>query len=322
MLASLLATVALAPGLAAPPAATASAPAGTLMGVNAGTEVLDLRGARAMDAKVVRFSVRASTPRVRWLLAWDRRYARLGIRLQPVMTFDGGMLSAREAKGLVALARLPGVTDIELGNETSYGYQYGDGYADASYRRRARVYAVRVKEAAEALNPHGIGVLAQADDGGSGSSTWVREMFASVPHLSRYVAAWAIHPYTNQRTASAPDTLGVPKMRRMVAQLAAVGDRSTPIAVTEWGVASDAGRALDDGGRLTSAEAATILETTVPKVLAGIGSHPLQSFLLYQLRDRAPHGRSSSHEMYFGALSRSDRSKGPFTVAAKQLLSG
>ena len=324
MLASLLATVALAPGLAAPSppaAATAAAPLpGTLMGVNAGTETLDLRGARALGAKVVRFSVAASRPGVRWLLDWDRRYARLGIRLQPVMTFDGGMLSAREAKGLVVLDRLPGLKDVELGNETSYGYQYGDGHADASYRERARTYAVRVKEAAEALNPHGIGVLAQAEDGGSNTSVWVREMFAAVPDLSRYVAAWVIHPYTDQRTVSAPDTLGVPKMRRMVAQLAAFGDRTTPIAITEWGVANDAGRALDDGGHLTSAEAATILETTVPKVLAGLGSHPLQSFLLYQLRDRAPHGSSTSHEMYFGALTRRDGTKGPFTAAVGRLL--
>jgi len=322
MLALMLATLALSPGHARSARPAAVRPAGALMGVNAGTEPLDLRGARSVGAKVVRVHFPASKPGLRWLLDWDRRYARRGIALQPVATFDGGMLSAREAKGLVALDRLPGLKDVELGNETSYGYQYGDGHADASYRARARVYAVRVREAAEALNPHGIGVLAQAEDGGSGSNTWVREMFASVPNLSRYVAAWVIHPYPDQLTATQPDTQGVPKMRRMVAQLAEAGDTRTPIAITEWGVADDEGRTLDNGASLSSAEAAQILDATVPKLLAAAGRHPIQSFLLYQLRDQAPHGRSRSREMYFGALTRHDGSKGPLTGAVRALLSG
>ena len=320
MLALMLATLALSPGHALSARAAAVRPPGALMGVNAGTETLDLRGARALGAKVVRVHFPASKPGLRWLLDWDRRYARRGIALQPVATFDGSMLSAREAKGLVALARLPGLKDDELGNQTSYGYQYGDGHADASYRARARLYAVRVREAAEVLNPHGIGVLAQAEDGGSGSNTWVREMFASVPNLSRYVAAWVIHPYPDQLTAAQPDTQGVPKMERMVAQLAEAGDTTTPIAITEWGVANDEGRALDNGASLTSSEAAKIAETTVPRILAATGRHPVQSFLLYQVRDQAPHGESNSREMYFGALTRSGGSKGPFTTAAQRLL--
>jgi len=297
-------------------------PPGTLKGINAGTETLDLTGADTLRAKVVRIHFSASEPGVSWLPEWNQRYAEHGVKLQPVVTFDGHMLSAQEAKGLVSLDRLPGLEDVELGNETSYGYQYGDGYTAASYKERARVYAVRVREAAEVLNPHGIGVLAQAEDGGSGSNTWVKEMFASVPNLSRYVAAWVIHPYTNQRTAAQSDTQGVPKMERMVAQLAEVGDTTTPIAITEWGVSSDEGRTLDNGASLTSSEAAKIAETTVPRLLAATGRHPVQSFLLYQVRDQAPHGESTSREMYFGALTRSDGSKGPFTTAIQKLLAG
>lgn len=289
-------------------------------GVNAGTEQADLLGVSDLHARLVRLAFSAAEPGAPWLAEWDSLYAEHGAAILPLATFDGRMLSPAEAKGLVALDRLPGVRDVELGNETSYGYQYGDGYQDASYRERARVYALRVKEAAEALAPHGIGVLAQAEDGGSGSPVWVDEMFAAVPDLSRYVAGWTIHPYSNQRTAAEPDTLGVPKMQRMVADLAAEGDTTTPIDVTEWGVASDNGVPLDDGARLTYAEAAQIVGETIPRLIAAAGSHPVADFLVYQLRDQRQAGSGDDHEWYFGALTHTDGSKGAYTTAIERLL--
>ena len=36
------------------------------------------------------------------------------------------------------------VQQIEFGNETSYGYQYGDTWSDASYANRAEQYATRL----------------------------------------------------------------------------------------------------------------------------------------------------------------------------------
>ncbi len=217
----------------------------TVTGVNAQAEPADFRAVGELRARLVRLHIEPREAGSRWLLRVARDYARVGARIQPVVTFDGTMLTPAEVKDLVALDRIPGLQDVELGNETSYGYQYRDGYTDSSYKERARVYAVRVKEAAEALNPHGIGVLAQAEDGGSGSPVWVQEMFASVPDLSQYVAGWTIHPYPDQRTAGATDTYGVPKMRRMVADLAEQGDTTTPIDVTEWGVPSDGGARLE-----------------------------------------------------------------------------
>jgi hypothetical protein len=295
-------------------------PKGTLMGVNAGTEPLDLTGVSTLRAKVVRVHFSASEATAPWLLEWDKRYAERGVVMQPVATFDGRVLSAAEAKGLVALDKLPGLKNVELGNETSYGYQYRDGYSSSSYKERARLYAVRVREAAEALNPHGIGVLAQAEDGGSGSSTWVKEMFASVPTLSRYVSAWVIHPYSNQHSPSQPDSYGVPKMERMVANLAEQGDTTTPIAVTEWGVSTDEGLALNNGTSLTYAEAGKIAETTVPRLFAAAKRHPIASFIVYQVRDQREHKATTDHEMYFGALSHTDGNKGGYTTAIEKLM--
>jgi hypothetical protein len=295
-------------------------PATFLTGVNSGTETADLTAVTTLHAKLVRLHLSAPEEGASWLDEWDKRYRERGVQVQPLVTFDGRVLTAAEAKGLVGLDRLPGVTDVELGNETSYGYQYKDTFAASSYKERARLYAVRVKETAEVLNPHGIGVLAQAEDGGSGSSTWVKEMFASVPTLSRYVAGWTIHPYSNQRSPAEPDTSGVPKMERMVTNLAEQGDTTTPIDVTEWGESSDEGQTLDNGTHLTYAEAAQIAETTIPKLITAAKRHPIASFLVYQVRDEKAHKTTTDHEYFFGALTNTGGAKGAYTTAMQKLM--
>jgi hypothetical protein len=291
-----------------------------LTGVNAGTETGDLTAVTTLHAKLVRLQVAAPEEGASWLDEWDRRYRERGVQLQPLVTFNGRVLTAAEAKALVGLDRLGGVADVELGNETSYSYQYKDNFASASYKERARLYAARVRETAEVLNPHGIGVLAQAEDGGSGSSNWVKEMFASVPTLSRYVAGWTIHPYSSQRSPSEPDRSGVPKMERMVANLAEQGDTTTPIDVTEWGESSDEGQTLDDGSHLTYSEAAQIAETTIPKLIAAAKRHPIASFLLYKDRDLKAHKTTGEREAFFGALTSTGGAKGAYTTAIQKLM--
>lgn len=295
-------------------------PAKFLAGVNGGTETADLTAATTLHAKLVRLHLAAPEQGASWLDEWDKRYRERGVQVLPLVTFNGRILTAAEAKALVGLDRLPGVTDVELGNETSYSYQYKDNFAATSYRERARLYAVRVKETAEVLNPHGIGVLAQAEDGGSGSSNWVKEMFAAVPNLTRYVAGWTIHPYSNQRSPSEPDTSGVPKMERMVANLAEQGDTTTPIDITEWGESSDEGQTLDNGTHLTYSEAAQIVETTVPKLIAAAKRHPIASFLVYKDRDLKAPKSSSEHEAFYGALTNAGSAKGAYTTAIQKLM--
>ena len=74
---------------------------------------------------------------------------------------------------------------IEFGNETSYSHQYGDTWSDQSYKDRAKLYATRFAQAHAAIAGTGrqVGLLAQADDGGTGSSAWVNGMFDAVPNL-------------------------------------------------------------------------------------------------------------------------------------------
>jgi hypothetical protein len=238
--------------------------------------------------------------------------AKTGTTLQPLFSFYGRIPSAAEAKALGAVAKaVPSIRHLEFGNETSYGYQYGDGYASGSYKERARRYAVLVREAAEAVAPYGDGILCQAEDGGSGSSAWVDEMFAAVPNLTQYVAGWTIHPYTNGGTA---------KLERMVSDLARHGDTRTPVDVTEWGVPSDNGRTLSDGTHYTTSEAAALVAQSTIALRAAALEHPLGSFIVYQIRDQQPSGATTNREAYFGVLTHSGAAKGALTTAIEGLL--
>ena len=82
-----------------------------------------------------------------------------------------------------------------------------------------------------------VGLLGQADDGGSGSANWVNHMFAAVPNLDAMVDGWTVHPY-------GPRDTWKPKIDRLIAQTAANGAPATiPIDITEYGLSTDNGSA-------------------------------------------------------------------------------
>ncbi|MGO9319785.1 MAG: hypothetical protein ACLQBY_03120 [Solirubrobacteraceae bacterium] len=296
--------------------------AGFSPGIDEGVEALDFKANQTLGAKLARVEFGLGEAHLaEHVAAVAAQLAKTGTRLQPLVTFDGRIPSGAEAKALGAVAAaVPSVTHFEFGNETSFGYQYNDGYTNASYKERARRYAVLVKEADEAVAPYGDGILCQAEDGGSGSAVWVDEMFAAVPNLSAYVAGWVIHPYSNQTTAHGTDTYGIPKLERMVADLAAFGNTTTPIDVTEWGIASDNGPTLDNGVHMTYAEAGEALRADVPLLRKAAGSHPIDSFIVYQDRDQAEPGANTDHEGYFGALTHQGGAKGGYTEAVEKLM--
>jgi hypothetical protein len=267
-------------------------------------------------------------------------YAKAGIKPLLLAGFDGTMPSAAEARNLASWASEfgPGgtfwegktfpadtaVTNIEFGNETSYSYQYSDTssasnwYSLASYKTRAQTYALRFKEAYEAIHTAGasVGLLAQADDGGSGSSEWVHNMFVAVPNLGQIAAGWTIHPYGPKWESS---------INRLISQTSSAGAPSTvPIFVTEWGLATNNGRCLSDNYGfnkcMTYQEAATTLQSSLSVMRSRYGSR-LAAFYLFQARDQQASGSSSEREAYFGALQSDEQAKGAYTTTVQSLLS-
>ncbi len=313
-----------------PPPTESPAPSGGFEpGINSGTNpTLDVEGAAKLGARIVRiaFGIGESAAQMESVIAM---YAAKGIRVAPLADFDGTMPSPAEAQNLAGWARAYGpggsywakhgngqlaVQTIEFGNETSQGYQYGNNAGEPAYQARAETYAVRVKEAAEAITASGVkvGVLATDEDW---TGDWMNGMFAAVPNLGSYIAGWVTHPYgTGWRS----------KLETVVKQSAAHGaPASLPVDITEWGISSDNGLCLTENYGLnpcmTYQEAAETLRKEVAEIRAYLGSRQ-GLFLLYQVRDQSEPGQTNNREAYFGLLQHELKPKGAYTTAAEELL--
>jgi hypothetical protein len=228
----------------------------------------------------------------------------------------GGSFWANRGDGDLA------VQQIEFGNETSYGYQYGDTYSDGSYASRAEQYATRFAQARFAIAGTGrdVGLLAQADDGGTGSSNWVDHMFRAVPDLGQMVDGWIVHPY-------GPRSRWEPKIDALIASTAAHGaPASIPIDVTEYGISSADGAPLSDNygwpTNLTYAQAAAALETTIAEMRLDPAIGPrLRDFVIYAAHDLRPPGASTEREQHFGALQDNLAGKGAYSTEVRDQLS-
>jgi hypothetical protein len=289
--------------------------------------------ARALGADVVRveFDIRTRPPAMRRTM---RALAKRDLRPLLLAGFHGRMPTRAEARNLARWASEfgPGgrfwkgrergrpVQRIEFGNETSYRDQYGDTYYDASYTARARLYAVRLQQAHAAIARTGrnVGLLAQADDGGTASAAWVNGMYDAVPSLHRLVDGWTVHPY-------GPRGRWEPKLLRLIAQARANGAPSTiPIDITEYGISSDNGAALGDNlgwpTNLTYAQAAGALTETVTAMRTARAIGPrLRMFMLYAAHDLRPPRASRDREQYFGALRHNLAGKGAYSAGARRL---
>jgi hypothetical protein len=212
------------------------------------------------------------------------------------------------------------VRQIEFGNETSYSHQYGDTWSDQSYKDRAKLYATRFAQAQAAIAATGrqVGLLAQADDGGTGSAAWVDSMFDAVPNLAQLVDGWIVHPY-------GPRGVWKPKLDRLIAQTAANGAPGTiPIDITEYGLSSNNGVALTDNYgwpvNQTFAEAASALDSTVSDMRADPAIGPrLRLFMLYSAYDLGASLGPNDRERFFGALTDTLADKGAYSTEAREL---
>jgi hypothetical protein len=314
--------------------ATASAP-----GVGTFTPGLVASGADAsaikwLGADVVRVEFDIGTP-VSQMRQSIGAITGAGARPLLLAGFQGRMPSVAEAQNLASWAAEfgPGgrfwagrsdgglaVHQIEFGNETSYGYQYGDGYGDSSYASRAELYATRFAQAhsAIAMTNRSVGLLAQADDGGSGSANWVNHMFDAVPNLGTMVDGWTVHPY-------GPRDRWQPKINRLIMQTSARGASSRiPIDVTEWGISSDNGASLSDNYgwpvNTTYTQAASALHDSVAamRLDPAIGAR-LRLFIIYAAHDLGTPRSSGDRERYFGVLQANLAEKGAYTAEVRQL---
>jgi hypothetical protein len=287
-----------------------------------------------LGADVVRLEFDVATPPAA-LRASIATLAGQGAQALLLAGFEGRMPTEAEATNLAGWATEfgPGgsfwngrpdghlaVRQIEFGNETSYSYQYGDTWSDQSYEDRAKLYATRLAQARVAVAATGrqVGLLAQADDGGTGSAAWVDGMFEAVPNLAQLVDGWTVHPY-------GPRGVWEPKLHRLIAQTAAHGAPATiPIDITEYGLSTNNGLALTDNYGwpvdLTFAQAASDLDSTVSGMRGDPAIGPrLRLFMLYSAYDLNASLGANARERFFGALTADLGDKGTYSAEAREL---
>jgi hypothetical protein len=299
------------------------------IGLNSGREQLDYEGASKLGAKLVRLdcSIEESARELEPAIA---KYTAEGVRVLPLADFYAEVPTAADAKNIASWATAfgPGGTfwkthsvtplpieDIEFGNETDNGYQYGLEPGSPAYQSLAEAYARRFKEASEALTAThtDVGLLAQEQDP---TGHWIAGMYAAVPNFAQYVAGWTIHPYGPSWRTSITD---------LIDQTSAYGASSSiPIDITEWGVSSDNGLCLtsnfDWNECMSYEEAATVTRASVAEMSEAFGSR-VGMFMIFQVRDQQSVGATNSVEGYFGALQRNLAPKGAYTTEVQTLLS-
>jgi hypothetical protein len=299
-------------------------------GVDSGWDLPEEPNAAAqIGVKVVRvaFTIGASPAEIEKFIV---SYAEKGIRVAPLAVFAGSIMpSAAEAQNLASWAKTYGprgtfwahrtdgnlaIQTIEFGNETSAGYQYGDEPGDPSYTERAKTYATRFKEAAEAIKATGIevGLLAVGEDP---TGDWMNGMFSAVPNLGSYVGGWVSHLY-GPRWRS--------KLEDLISHSAAHGaPASIPIDVTEWGLSGEnticVTEDYDWNPCMNYQETGETLRRNVGEIRQMLGSR-LGLFIFFQLRDQRNVGETGSPFYYFGVVQKNWEPKGYYTAAAKEVL--
>jgi hypothetical protein len=332
------------PAPSAPPATgtTGSAPRAFQVGlVSNSAYAMELPVLQSLGAKTARLEFDIKTP-ASDLASFMDTYAKAGIRPLLLAGFAGRVPTADEARNVASWAKAYGpggtfwqgksypantaVTAIEFGNESSQAYQYssissnGSWATTSTYASIAQGYATAFKTAAQAVSAANanVGLLAIADVPGNWSS-WMDNIYKAVPNFASYVSGWTMHPY-------GPSSRWQPNMDQTLSILAAHGaPANLPIYITEYGIATDGGRCLDDNYGwdkcMTYDAAASALSSTVGAMRARYGSR-LAAMYLYQANDQRASGTTSGREYYFGSLTQSNGAKGAYTATVKSLLAG
>lgn len=300
------------------------------MGVVTGSAIMyELPFVQRVGAKTARMEISIGASAESFASIMDA-YAKAGVRPMLLAGFHGRLPTSTDARNLANWARAYGpggtfwagksypantaVTHIEFGNETSYSYQFSDN-SSTTYAQRAQTYALRAKEAADAIkaaNPR-VGLLVQADNAQQGTA-WVTNMFKAVPDLGQRAAAWTLHPYgPNWKT----------RIDSTVNSTRTAGSPDLPIWLTEWGLSSDNGRCLSDNYGWDKCMDYNEAATTLRSVLSGMKTaygRRLDAFFLYQVHDQYASGSQTGREAYFGSQQSNGTAKGAYTTEVKAQL--
>jgi hypothetical protein len=136
-----------------------------------------------------------------------------------------------------------------------------------------------------------------------------------VPDLNKWIGGWTLHPY-------GPKQRYGPILNQLVKDTTKHGDTTLPFFATEYGISTDNGRCVNKNYEwplcLSYAQAGANLVAAINDMHA---TYPrLRAIMIYNQRDGAKSGSTSSYEGYFGAMQNGGAPKGAYTTAVQSLL--
>ena len=285
----------------------------------------------SLRPRVVRFSISidASLSDIGGAVSGMAKY---GTEVIPVVMFNGRIPTTAEAQNLASWAHAygPGGTYwqgrsngylamryIEFGNETNQSYQFNCGPGCSGYKARAQQYALRARDAAQAIqaaNPN-VKLLAIGEDANCDCSDWVDGMFSAVPDLNKWIGGWSLHPY-------GPKQRYGPILNQLVKDTTKHGDTTLPFFATEYGISTDNGRCVNKNYEwplcLSYAQAGANLTAAIDDMHA---TYPrLRAIFVYNQRNGGASGSGSDYENFFGVMQNNGAPKGAYTSAVQALL--
>jgi hypothetical protein len=285
--------------------AASRTPSGFQVGVNMRVnQTDDARSMAILKPKVVRFELSINS--LSSASSFVDFYRSHGALPQPLIGFDSIPTDA-QVDALAAWGRSQAgkIKNIEFGNETFI-----------HLRDQGAAYALAAKRLAQGLAGSGVGVLIQADDNNSGSSWWIDAMYTAVPDLHNYAAGWVIHPY-------GPSSVHIARINRVWGMVNKYGGGAVKFYATEYGMATDNGRNLDDNYEYPTNLSYDAAGTLLTQGIADFkNTGKVAQVMLYQSTDQQASGASSGREYYFGVLQAGGGLKGGFTQAAITALAG
>ena len=333
--AALLAVAALLAALAAA-ALTARRQAGLHPRARLDRQPSAVRGRRGkLGARVVRVEFDIGTPAAS-LRDTVAALTRRGARPLLLAGFHGRMPTEAEARNLGGWAAAfgPGGASgpspagagcrsgmIEFGNETSYTRPVRRHLLGPVLRGPGRAVrdALRTGPRGDRRKRRPVGLLAQADDGGTASSVWVTHMFGAVPKLGQLVAGWTVHPY-------GPREKWQPKLRpadRADRRHGRAGDRPdrrdrVRDQLERRGRADRQLRLAREPDLRARRRRRCARPSADMRDDAKIAKR-LRLFLVYSAHDLRPPGATNDREAYFGALRNDLTPKGAYTAEVRRL---
>lgn len=287
----------------------------TIIGLHTGNRDIDYRATTSLKPRIVRVGGLSAGMSKTEIQNIADQYRAKGARIIALVDFNGAPPSEGDAKNIGSWAGVSGVEAIEFGNEPwispMHGGYFPETYDSANPSDPYNIYATRYKialQAVQSVNP-AIPLIAVGDSANTNHRP-AEKTFAAMKKIGVKPPAIQIHPY-------GPNYMN--RLSDAKRDLANAGWPDVPIWVTEVGIATDNGNALNDNYGWNTHMTYDEASATLTRVTTDLAREGVKRIIIYMGTDYRAPGASNEREWYFGLTKQDGTDKGVLTRKARQL---